>query len=478
MKHFKRFLSGIFLLVGIVIGNLALAEELPQADFSGAPPFLNKKQILHDLVVFEGILREGYGRYEVLKKNGLNWNQELDALRHELVSLNRPVLTQHFQERLIEFLQLTEDPTFEMEVQVYQRHYQHKVILKRTPYFSTLRLANENNRYRSLPTQNYYKVANQWLAGCHPKTFRYFPVIPERKGEPLFQPGILAEQFSGKLYCIFANDLFETTEVALDLTQFKAEPRYFEEDRPVFEWVDGPFPYLRWYRDSTRKSERDGFFRLTSKLRKHVFLIFDVRNNTEGSFSFIEPWLAELTNQEWKNVIMKEKQSVMVLKSLIHRIQWQLQKEVNLNLDERAEKEKKRQQYFALMQHMRNHRIPEKWVETKFILTGSPTAIPWNKTFIVLANRNCGDGCQFIAALAKQLKNGYLVGENTGSFSRASIKPLFVLPNSKIRFTVDHTVQSNYKGDYVPPIGYEPDFWLFPQFTKTAIYRLARSLAP
>ena len=125
---------------------------------------------------------------------------------------------------------------------------------------------------------------------------------------------------------------------------------------------------------------------------------------------------------------------------------------------------------------LKKTRLRKKWIETKFLFKGHKDSPKWNKKLIVVANEHCGDGCQFLSALAKQEPSSYLVGSLTGNFPRGFRVPLYQLPHSRILFSINHRLHLNHQEQPVMPSGYQPDYWLFPEMGIQDVLRLAGSL--
>ena len=121
-------------------------------------------------------------------------------------------------------------------------------------------------------------------------------------------------------------------------------------------------------------------------------------------------------------------------------------------------------------------RIINKKSETKFLFKGKSNAPNWNKRLIVIVNGHCGDGCQFLAALTRQEPNSYLIGSMTGTFPSGFTIPLFQLPNSRIMLSINHRMHLDHEEKPVPPAGYQPDYWLFPEMGIQDVLRFAGSL--
>ena len=215
--------------------------------------------------------------------------------------------------------------------------------------------------------------------------------------------------------------------------------------------------------------------KLARQLRRSSTLVLDVRGNHSGSFKFIEKWLKELTRAKWENVIVLEKQSIPILLGLINRNDWDLKFSPN-PLVSREMLDQHQMQLKALLSHFEENEISEKWIETKFLFKGHQDAPAWKKRLIVVANEHCGDGCQFLAALAKQEEASHLVGSLTGNFPRGFSVPLYQLPHSRILLSINHRLHLNHEGLPVLPSGYQPDYWLFPEMGIQDVLRLAGSL--
>jgi len=438
------------------------AEPIPALDFSGSGPlYLSKNQMRADILQAERLLRESYVRYPILEKSGVKWESAFQRLADQLSINKNPTLTHHFQKQLIKALEFTEDANLRTDLFLKKRHYVQRVEPK-VAFYSGIRLAQDNERFRVLPTLNFAnKIVNHWYIGCTTQQEVFFPILPERQSEVLFMMGQQANLQLEPLDCKFENDSGEKHNILLPLLIPEAELN--RPEMPVYEYKSGRTPYIRWYRDG-RTNERavKQFQKLALKLRKTSSLIIDVRGNKNGSFAFIEKWLKEFTRNHWKNVIVQERQTLPILKGLLNRVQWNLHHSELRLLIGRGQLEQKRRQIQALIEHFREKGITEKWVETKFIFNGNKNAPNWNTRLIVLTNQHCGNGCQFLAALTKQIPQGVLIGANTGPFPKNTSGPIFQLMHSRVMLSFSHRLHLNHQAKPVSPSGYLPDYWLFP----------------
>jgi len=462
-------ITAIFLFSFVVI--TPGAETIPDLDFSGnGPLFLSKDQMLADILQAERLLRENYVRYSILEKSGVKWKSAFQRLADHLATNNNPTLTHHFQKQLIKALEFTEDGNLRTDLFLKKRHYV-KRIEPKVAFFSGLRLAHDNERFRVLPTLNFAdKIVNHWYIGCTTQQEVFFPILPERQSEMLFMMGQQANHQLEPLDCKFENDSGEKQNILLPLLIPEAELN--RPEMPVYEYKSGRTPYIRWYRDG-KNGERavKQFQKLALKLRKTSTLIIDVRGNKNGSFAFIEKWLKMFTRNHWKNVIVQERQTLPILKGLLNRVQWNLHHSSIRLLMGQDQLEKKRLQLLALIEYLREKGIAEKWVETKFIFNGNKNAPKWNTRLIVLTNQHCGNGCQFLAALTKQIPRGVLIGSNTGPFPKNTSGPIFQLKYSRIMLSFSHRLHLNHQAKPVSPSGYLPDYWLFPPMGISDIQR-------
>ena len=288
---------------------------------------------------------------------------------------------------------------------------------------------------------------------------------------------MLGQQANHKLKhlnCTFESEAGVKQETLLPL--FISESELNFEGNPIYEFVDGRIPYIRWYRDGkAEETDVKKFYKLARKLRKSQTLIIDVRGNKHGSFTFIENWLREYTSSHWKNVIIRERQTIQILNGLLNRVQWNLHHGTSRHLIGKDQLEQKREQLRGLIEYFIEKELDQKWVETKFIFNGKKDAPEWGTRLIIIANHYCGNGCQFLAALTKQIPDGILIGTNTGSFPKNSFGPVFQLRHSRIMLTFENKLQLNHLGEPVSTSGYLPDYWLFPPSGLTEIMRYANN---
>ena len=448
--------------------------RLQESAFEDDPPaFLSDPEILTDLRVALQVMQENYGRYRQLERAGVNWEVIFRDLGARLVVEPNPVLTHHFQERLVEALAFTRDPLVSTDLFLQRRHY-HRQVEPLAPFTTQLQLVKQSGRLRTLPLQQRLGVANQWLQQCDSKQARIFPIPSERIGEQRFELGMLVAQRPEPLRCTLEDDTGRISEHVFKLI-LPSQPRNAPKT-PIFRYAGGRVPYIRWFRDGSR-GERNysEFLRLARRLHRSDVLVLDVRGNHSGSFGFIERWLRELTSSGWENVVVRERQSRQTLTGLLNRVEWGLRLEKTRTPAIRNALTQKRQQLAALLERFEENDLPEKWVETKFIFNGKREAPAWSRKLVVIANSHCGDGCQFLAALAKQQENAFLFGTPTGHYPLRSLVPLYQLPNSGIFLSVNHRVHLNPEGKTVAQVGYEPDAWVFDESVVQQALRFAES---
>lgn len=464
-------ITSIFLLFYVV--NSQGTETIPNLDFSGNGPLFLSKDLMHaDILQVESLLRENYVRFPIIEKSGVKWESAIQSLLDQLSKNKNPILTHHFQKKLIKSLEFTNDGNLRTDLFIKNRHYVLRVEPK-VAFFSGIRLAHDNGRFRVLPTMNFYKkIVNHWYVGCKTQQEIFFPILPLRQSEEIFMMGQQANRQLEPLDCIFENDSGEKQKILLPLLIPEAELN--QPETPVYDYISGRTPYIRWYRDANSEEITvKEFHKLARKLRKSSTLIIDVRGNRNGSFAFFEKWLKHYTRNHWKNVIVKERHTIPIIKGLLNRVQWNLHHSSMRLLIGQDQLKQKSLQLKALGKHLREKGIAEKWIETKFIFNGNRNSPKWNTRLIVLANQHCGNGCQFLAALTKQIPQGVLIGSNTGPFPKNTSGPIFQLKHSRIMLSFSHRLHLNHQAKSVSPSGYIPDYWLFPPMDIQDIQRFA-----
>tara|TARA_Y100001970_G_scaffold276050_1_gene378186 strand:- start:2862 stop:4337 length:1476 start_codon:yes stop_codon:yes gene_type:complete len=467
----------IFFVFYIFYSFFAIAvEEYKPLDFSGdSPLYLTKKHIIEDLTETKNILKENYVLYLVLKKSEMELDLILDKLAEKLLNNKTPILTHHFQKELINTFDFTEDSNLRTDFFLNKRHYIQKVEPK-VPFYSGIILAKHKDLYRVIPNSGAEKkIVNFWFVKCSSKKEVLFPILPNRYSENLFMLGVHSNRKENSLNCEFKNDSGNKQKIEIPLLIREVELN--QSKIPIYKYNSFRTPYLRWYRDGKKEEiEVKNFYKLARKLRKSRTLIIDVRGNKFGSFYFIEKWLKEYTKNHWKNVFLKERQTIPILKGLINRVQWNFFNTNEKFLIGKEQLEQKRSQLRALIKHFKEKEILEKWIETKFIFNGEKSSPEWQTKLIVIANNHCGNGCQFLAALTKQIPNGTLIGTNTGPFSKNISGPIFQLKNSKIMISFSNRIQIDHLGNTVSPLGYLPDYWLFPPMGEKEIQKFATKI--
>ena len=151
------------------------------------------------------MLRENYVRYPILEKYGVKWEAAFQRLADHLATNKNPTLTHHFQKQLIKALEFTEDVNLRTDLFLKKRHYVQRVEPK-VAFYSDIRLAQENQRFRVLPALNFAeKIVNHWYIGCTTQQEVFFPILPERQSEAIF---IMVQQANHQLEplnCKFEN---------------------------------------------------------------------------------------------------------------------------------------------------------------------------------------------------------------------------------------------------------------------------------
>lgn len=441
-------------------------------DWNHAPAYLTPQQMLDDLALVEHLLQQNYAHYERLQQEGHDWSSVFNELRQGLTEPARPLLTHHFQEELLRALQFTEDPIFRADLHLPRRHYQSRIPLLQARY-TDLRLARQGERYRVLPDERFPKLANLWLKQCDQPQFRLFPILPERAGEARVMLGAYASEFPERMNCEFVDELNRSVSHELLLQRILREVG--PTSKPLFQAEEGRVFYVRWLRDGRPEelAVRD-FFLLPERMDSARTLILDVRDNAEGSFSFIEKWLRDVLRNNLQGVIVREKQTPAIVEGLLRQMEWQ-ERQLPPSGWLQDALAQQRGVFESLQQRLEEEQLPVKWVETKFLFQGKSKAPVWNKRLVVMANENCGPGCQFLVALSRQLPNATLLGTNTGPYPQGRLVPMFQLPASGILFSFSHQLHLNHQREIVPPAGHEPDYWLFPSTTINSVMRFANS---
>ncbi len=474
-QFFIKILLLSIILNGNTVFNCNGSETIKTLDLSGnGPLFLSKKQIREDLTQASQLFRDNYVRNPIFEKNGINWEGVFEKLESFLLKDTNPILTHHFQNQLIKALEFTEDPNIQADLFLKKRHY-FKRVEPKVAFYTGIKLAQKLNRFRVLPGFHQKKnIINHWFINCAKFQEVFFPVLPQRQAELLFMLGQQANYQLKHLNCTFESEAGVKKDTLLPLLIPESELNF--EGNPIYKFIDGRVPYIRWYRDgSSEETSVKRFYKLARKLRKSQSLIIDIRGNKNGSFRFIENWLREYTSSHWKNVIIRELQTIQILNGLLNRVKWNVHHDASRHLIGKEQLGRKREQLRNLIYHFVEKGIDKKWVETKFIFNGKKNAPKWGTRLIIIANNHCGNGCQFLSALTKQIPNGTLIGTNTGSFPKNSFRPVFQLRNSRIMLTFDNKIHLNHLGEPVSTSGYLPDYWLFPPMGLTEIMRYANS---
>ena len=220
-------------------------------EWSRSPAYLTPAQVHDDLVAAKQLIRENYVHYERLQQVGHDWDQVFSELRSQLLENPRPMLTQHFQEKLLDALQFTEDPVFRADLHLPRRHYQTRIPLVE-PRFTDLRLAKQGDRFRVLPDQKFPGLANLWLNECDHPSVRLFPILPERIREERVMLGIYASEFPERIRCEFVDEL--NRKVTRELLLQRIVKELVSPRQTLFQADEGRVFYVRWLRDG-RKEE-------------------------------------------------------------------------------------------------------------------------------------------------------------------------------------------------------------------------------
>ena len=283
----SQFFTKIFLLSVLLIGHTAIicsgSELIHSLEFSGnGPIFLSKKQIREDLNQANHLFRDNYVRHPIFEKIGINWEEVFQKLESLLLKDINPVLTHHFQKQLIKALEFTEDSNIQADLFLKKRHYVQRVEPK-VAFYTGITLAQQQNRFRVLPGfHNTENIINHWFVNCTNSQEVFFPVLPQRQAELLFMLGKQANHQLKHLNCSFESEAGVKRETLLKL--FISKPELNFEGNPIYKFVDGRIPYIRWYRDgSIEETDVKKFYKLARKLRKSRNLIIDVRGNKFGS---------------------------------------------------------------------------------------------------------------------------------------------------------------------------------------------------
>ncbi|MGA0405196.1 MAG: hypothetical protein ACO3O4_08555, partial [bacterium] len=241
----------LILLGWLFISTCTHSLSAQSIEWSRSPAYLTPAQVHDDLVAVKQLIRENYVHYERLQQAGHDWDQVFSELRSQLLENPRPMLTQHFQEKLLEALQFTEDPVFRADLHLPRRHYQTRIPLVE-PRFTDLRLAKQGDRFRVLPDQKFPGLANLWLNECNHPSVRLFPILPERIREERVMLGIYASEFTERIRCEFVDEL--NRKVTRELLLQRIVKELVSPRQTLFQADEGRVFYVRWLRDG-RKEE-------------------------------------------------------------------------------------------------------------------------------------------------------------------------------------------------------------------------------
>ena len=440
-----------------------------------APPFLRKEKLIEDTKALYQLLSQVYSRYDSLSQQGVAWESIFQGLIQKYQQLNQPLLTQQFLQDLLEALAVTEDPTLEARMYLNKREYTKFVFPKSTPFYSQLYLSLANQKFKVLPGKISPDIVNSWFQGCTSHRYQLLNALPGRIGEKRFVLGVLNTEFLPSIVCNFEITVGNQRSFVLPMHQTVEFSFPSLPTDTVFQYTNQPIPYLQWFQDGKRyERETRELYNIALELQGYSVMIIDVRGNLEGSFNYLNQWFAKVTNAQWETGFLHERHSPAVLYGLLNQLEYQLK--MADTFTKRNEISQKKKQVRDLLRRLRLYAGEANTVKTKFIFSGDEFAAVWKKKLIVLANHQCGEGCQFLASLAKQLPHSYLIGESTGSYPHQPLLPLFQLPHSKINLTLNHYLQLDINNATIPAIGHTPDYWFDPQDSIEKVFRFARSL--
>ena len=105
--------------------------------------------------------------------------------------------------------------------------------------------------------------------------------------------GSYASEFPERIRCEFVDEL--NRKVTRELLLQRIVKELVSPRQTLFEADEGRVFYVRWLRDG-RKAEPavSDFYLLPERMGSARTLILDVRDNAQGSFSFIERWLRDV----------------------------------------------------------------------------------------------------------------------------------------------------------------------------------------
>ena len=134
--------------------------------------------------------------------------------------------------------------------------------------------------------------------------------------------GIYASEFPERIRCEFVDEL--NRKVTRELLLQRIVKELVSPRQTLFQADEGRVFYVRWLRDG-RKEEtavRD-FYLLPERMGSARTLILDVRDNAQGSFSFIERWLRDVLRNNVQSSIVREKQTPATIIGLLRQMEWQ-----------------------------------------------------------------------------------------------------------------------------------------------------------
>ena len=183
--------------------------------FRKLPAFPQGQTGQEDLEATHWLLKQNYARYQLLKDAGTDWDKIFKDLEKNLLSNPNPPLTHHFQQKLMEALDFTEDPMLKSDLFLQKGIISGRWNPKRR--FIVGQACASKRKTPGASDLNHAEVANHFLLNCLPKGEMMFRVIGDRSEEPRFMLGRLASSNEKPLDCLFENELGTPSRLQLPM---------------------------------------------------------------------------------------------------------------------------------------------------------------------------------------------------------------------------------------------------------------------
>lgn len=451
-------------------------DLLVSAEACSAPSAaeLGHADLLHDLDLLEGLLREGYAGFEPLMAAGLDWDALFAVMREDVRELPDPVPVARVQDWAMRYLEVTGDKHLALWRTTDQGWWVWRAAGRHwDAWLAEARLTRDaEGRWRDRDGVALVECERHDLGAL------LQPVLESDDALDIaWRPLVLSIAEPPPLRCSFEG---EDRPRRLPMTRLSGFEGQAEHERPWDLTAEEPVLAYR-LSDLSGKHGPDlqSFVQQAPSMRDAPVVLVDLRDNGGGSDSPVMDLFSRLSDLPLRYDDIDRIDSSAALVADINALTCQLQGE-GLDPALRATWQAELTTLQSRLDHWRSEAaIPWREHDWYTPSTEPTTNERWQGRMVVLQDAGCASACETFPMLARQLPGTLVVGENSGGVGEYGETKSFRLPHTGLGFAFGSKwfrhLDPRLAAD--EGVGHLPDIWIHDTDPHAAASAVAACLA-